>query len=117
MDTTYVQTIWQVMDELHNADQLEKAISSSLDILRSATGSNKGSIWMLDTQSERVIALIASNSADAVGESAAMGEGVVGEVVARGESKLYKASEVANVRFAGADGPATTSKESTAAKQ
>lgn len=50
MDTTYVQTLWQIMEELHNADQLEKALSSSLDILRQVTDSNKGSIWMFDSQ-------------------------------------------------------------------
>lgn len=108
MDTTYVQTIWQVMDELHNADQLEKALSSCLDILRDATGSNQGSIWMLDTQSERVIALIESNTADTIGESAALGEGVAGEVVLTSEARNYKSSEAGSVRLAGADGPVIT---------
>lgn len=110
MDTTYVQTLWQIMEELHNADQLEKALSSSLDILRQVTDSNKGSIWMFDSQSERVIALIASNTADAVGESAALGEGIIGEAVKTGEARTFKASEVQHLRFAGADSPEITGK-------
>ena len=55
MDKVFFQSIWQVMESLHNATQLEDALSGSLEILRGVTESNKGSIWMREDQSGRVI--------------------------------------------------------------
>ena len=40
MDTTQIQTLWKTMEALKDADQLETALSASLDIIREATGSN-----------------------------------------------------------------------------
>lgn len=57
-----------------------------------------------------MIALIASNTADAVGESAALGEGIIGEAVKTGEARSFKASEVQHLRSAGADSPEITGK-------
>ena len=103
MDATHVQTIWQIMETLREANQLEEALSGSLDILRNATGSEKGTIWMLDDQSGRAIAIATSGTHDAIGESAAPGEGVIGECLASGETKSFTAGEVKNFRLAGAD--------------
>ena len=88
MDTIFVQTVWQIMEELREANQLETALSGSLDILKDVTESVEGVIWMLDDQSERIIAVTSSGATDYTGISVALGEGVIGEVVKSGKSKL-----------------------------
>ena len=110
MDTVYVQTMWQVMEELRDANQLESALSGCLDILCKATGSPKGTIWMYDEQSGSTIALIVHGTSDATGESAGQGEGLVGSVTASGETEIHKAAEVQNMKLAGVDGPAISGK-------
>ena len=110
MDTTQVQTLWKTMEALKDADQLETALSASLDIIREATGSNKGSIWMMDERRSRAICMMSSGTFNAVGESAASGEGLIGEAIQSGRSKRYTAEEVSGRRLAGADTPAMGAK-------
>ena len=110
MDTTNVQTLWLIMEELRGATQLEDALSGSLDILRKATGSNKGSIWMLDALSERLVSIMHSGTSDSIGESTSIGEGIVGEAAKTGETIRYKTGETAGMKIAGADGPALKGK-------
>ncbi len=110
MKASNAQVLWQVMEALRDANQLEDALSASLDIFCNMTESKKGTIWMHDAASARTIAVITHGTSDAIGESAAMGEGVVGEVIKNGESKAYKASEVSKLKYAGVDGPDLTGK-------
>ena len=98
------------MEALRGANQLEDALSSSLEVLRQSTNSDKGSIWMLDDTSKRTVAVMVSGTSAAVGESAAFGEGIIGEVVGTGKSKALKASEVSKLKLAGVDGPALDGK-------
>ena len=106
MDTLHVQLLWQVMEQLRDANQLEEALSRCLDLFCRGTGSTKGSIWMLDEQSGRTIATNVYDTYDATGESAGAGEGLAGRVVESGETEIHKASEVQNMKLAGVDSPA-----------
>lgn len=106
MDTLHVQILWQVMDQLRDANQLEEALSRCLDLFCRGTLSNKGSIWMLDEQSGRTIATNVYGTYDATGESAGKGEGLVGRVVETGETEIHKAPDVQNMKLAGVDSPA-----------
>ena len=108
MDSVHVQTLWQIMEQLRDSDQLESALSGSLDILCEATGSPKGSIWMKDDQSDSLIAVTTAGTADATGESSRNGEGLIGEVSAKGETVIMSAGEVQNIRLAGVDSPAVS---------
>jgi ABC-type lipoprotein export system ATPase subunit len=108
MDSVHVQTLWQIMEQLRDSDQLESALSGSLDILCEATGSPKGSIWMKDDQSGSLIAVTTAGTADATGESSRNGEGLIGEVSAKGETVIMSAGEVQNIRLAGVDSPAVS---------
>ena len=108
MDSVHVQTLWQIMEQLRDSDQLESALSGSLDILCEATGSPKGSIWMKDDQSGSLIAVTTAGTADATGESSQNGEGLIGEVSAKGETVIMSAGEVQNIRLAGVDSPAVS---------
>ena len=98
------------MEALRDANQLEEALSRCLDLFCKGTGSPKGTIWMLDDQSNRTVAITVSGTDDATGESAGPGEGLVGTVISSGETKMLKASEVQNLNLAGADAPAISGK-------
>ena len=110
MDVMNVQTLWQIMEALRDANQLEDALGNSLDIFCEATKSDKGSIWMLDDASKRTVAVMAHGTSAAIGESASMGEGVVGEVIESGKSRVYKAADAQQLKYAGVDGPDITGK-------
>ena len=105
MDTKHVQILWQVMEQLRDANQLEEALSRCLDLFCNGTQSPKGSIWMLDDHSGRSVATNVFGTADATGESAGPGEGLVGRVVESGETEAHKAADVRGVKLAGADSP------------
>lgn len=98
------------MEALRDANQLEEALSSCLDLFCKGTGSPKGTIWMLDDQSNRTVAITVSGTDDATGESAGPGEGLVGRVITSGETEMLKASEVQNLKLAGVDAPAISNK-------
>ena len=110
LDASHVMILWQVMEELRDADQLEEALSRCLDLFCRGTRSDKGTIWMLDEQSDRTIATNVYGTYDATGESAARGEGLIGRVIETGETEMHEASEVINMRMAGADSPALNGK-------
>lgn len=98
------------MDKLHDANQLEEALSRCLELFCTGTRSVKGSIWMLDEQSGRTIATNVYGTSDAAGESAGPGEGLAGRTVESGETAIYKASEVQNMKLAGVDSPSLSGK-------
>ena len=110
MDNTNVQTLWLIMEQLRQASQLEDALHGSLEILCSATKSTKGSIWMLDDLSNRLISIMHSGTSNSVGESAGIGEGLVGEVAESGETRRYRVGEAKDVKLAGVDGPSISDK-------
>lgn len=110
MDTLHAQILWQVMDQLRDANQLEEALSRCLDLFCRGTGSTKGSIWMLDEQSGRTIATNVYGTDDATGESAGPGEGLAGRVVETGETEIHRAADVHNMKLAGVDSPALSGK-------
>ena len=105
MDNIFVQTVWQIMEELRDANQLEDALSTSLDILKKAMRCEEGSIWMYDEQSKRVISVIASGMRANTGASVKLGEAVIGEVTESGEHQAFGAMEVNSLNIAGEDGP------------
>ena len=105
MDTLLSQTIWQIMEELRDANQLESALAGALDILRNAIGCEEGAIWMLDDQTGRVIAVMSSGEADYTGLSVAVGEGVIGQVTQEGEPVIVNDLSADGVSLTGEDGP------------
>ena len=108
--TLHAQILWLVMDQLHDANQLEEALSRCLDLFCRGTESPKGSIWMLDEQSGRTIATNVYGTDAAAGESAGPGEGLVGSVVRSGNTVIYRGAEAQNMKLAGVDSPALGSK-------
>lgn len=105
MDNIFVQTVWQIMEELRDANQLEEALSTCLDTLRKTMKCEEGSIWMLDDQSGRIISVIASGEAARTGVSVALGEALIGQVTESGEHQVYTSVEQMGVNISGEDGP------------
>ena len=54
MDTQHVQILWQVMEALRDANQLEEALSSCLDLFCKGTGSPKGNVIKLMTKQNQL---------------------------------------------------------------
>ena len=100
-DTVHIQILWQVMEALRDANQLEDALSRCLELFCRGTESPKGTIWMLDDQSNRTIALMSSGTKDATGESAGPGEGLVGRVVESGEAEMHEAPGLLQAQVGG----------------
>ena len=90
MDTIFVQTVWQIMEALREANQLEVALSKSLDILRDVTKSEEGVIWMLDDQSGRIIAVSSVGPTDYTGVSVGTSDGAIGRVVSEGHTEVLE---------------------------
>ncbi len=105
MDTILAQTIWQVMEELQKANQLETALSGALDILRNAVGCEEGYIWMMDDQSGRLIAIMSSGQTDYTGMSVRAGESIIGRVTDSGEPEIINDLHGCGELIAGEDGP------------
>ena len=105
MENIFVTTVWQIMEELRDANQLEDALSTCLDTLRKSMECEEGSIWMFDEQSNRVISVIASGMRANTGASVPFGECVIGQVTESGEPQVFKASETKGIDLAGEDGP------------
>ena len=100
-DTILVQTIWEIMEELHDADQLENALAGTLDILKNAVDCEEGVYWIFDEQNNRLIAVISSGSNDYTGISITTEEGVVGKAVSDGESIILSGLRGSNTNIAG----------------
>ena len=98
------------MEALRDANQLEAALSRCLELFSRGTESPKGSIWMIDAQSGRTIAINVYGTDDATGESAGPGEGLVGRVIESGETVMLAAPDVQNLKLAGVDSPALSGK-------
>lgn len=105
MDTILAQTIWQVMEELQNANQMETALSGALDILRKAVDCEEGYIWLMDDQSERLIAIMSSGQTDYTGMSVGADGSVIWRVTESGEPEIINDLQDSGEHLAGEDGP------------
>ena len=61
------QAIWQITQELRNAETLDDAISASLEIVIDTLDSEAGSIWLLDKGTNRLYTIFNHGPADISG--------------------------------------------------
>ena len=87
MNKLFVQTAWQIMESLRDADILESALSSSLEILQKSIGCEDGAIWMMDDQSESIIAVSCCGPNNYVGMGAKPETGILDRVMSSGNSE------------------------------
>ena len=90
MNTHAMQTIWKITEVLQQAEQLEAALSESLDLITEEVGCEEGSVWMLHKKDGRVYAMLNVGKTDITGYSVALGEGIAGTVTQTGKSELVK---------------------------
>ena len=82
------QAIWQITQELRNAETLDDAISASLEIVIDTLDSEAGSIWLLDKGTNRLYTIFNHGPADISGITIENGQGIAGVVTMSGEAVL-----------------------------
>ena len=79
---------WQMMEQLLEVDNLDEALSGSLDIIVNNLKSEAGIIWLLDKKTDRLHPVCNIGSADISNVSIENGIGVEGKVTKTGESTM-----------------------------
>ncbi len=87
-DTRFISTIWRVMDQIKNTDQLEAALAADLDIFCDVMKCETGYFWMKGTSDDRIYVLASKSPVDQSGISVRVGEGIIGTVFNQKNSKI-----------------------------
>ncbi|MBP3729817.1 MAG: ATP-binding cassette domain-containing protein, partial [Lachnospiraceae bacterium] len=90
MNTHAVQTIWKITEILQQSEQLEEALSESLDLIIQEVGCEEGSVWMINQEDRRVYAMLNAGKTDITGYSVDLGEGIAGTVAQSGITELVE---------------------------
>ena len=85
-----VQAIWNITETLRNAQQLEEALSSSLEVTTDEVACEEGSVWLVNKDDERLYAVVNVGATDITGISIAKGQGIAGSVVESGSSVIVR---------------------------
>ena len=75
----FTRATWQIMEQLLEVDNLEDALSGSLEIIVKALNSEAGAIWFLDTKTDRLSPLFHMGPADISNITVENGLGIEGE--------------------------------------
>ena len=86
--TRFAQAIWQITQELRDAESLDNALSASLEIIIKTLSSEAGTIWLLDKTSNRLFPVFQLGPVDISGITIENGQGVAGQVVQSGQSVI-----------------------------
>ena len=86
MNTSFMQTVWKITEVMQQTEQLEAALSESMDLISRAVGCDEGSVWMLNKKDQRVYAMLGLGKTDVTGYSVELGQGIAGTVTRDGES-------------------------------
>lgn len=82
----YTQATWKIMEQLLEVEDLELALSGSLEIIIGELHAEAGAIWLLDKKSDRLIPMFHKGPADLSNLSIENGVGVEGVVTKTGKS-------------------------------
>ena len=82
----YTQATWKIMEQLLEVEDLELALSGSLEIIIGELHAEAGAIWLLDKKSDRLIPIFHKGPADLSNLSIENGVGVEGVVTKTGKS-------------------------------
>ena len=91
--TRFAQAIWQITQKLREAEALDSALSASLEIIIDTLNSEAGTIWLLDTASNRLFPVFNHGPVDISGITIENGQGVTGSVVQSGEAVVVPVAE------------------------
>ena len=96
----FAKATWQIMEQLLEVDNLEDALSGSLEIIVKTLNSEAGAIWFLDPKTDRLSPLFHIGPADLSNISVENGLGIEGVVTKTGKSMMI-ADAVNDPRFDG----------------
>lgn len=86
----FARATWQIMEQLLEVDNLEDALSGSLEIIVRTLNSEAGAIWFLDTKTDRLSPLFHIGPADISNISVENGLGIEGVVTKTGKSVIVE---------------------------
>ncbi|MBO4887703.1 MAG: ATP-binding cassette domain-containing protein [Firmicutes bacterium] len=86
----FTKATWQIMEQLLEVDDLEEALSGSLEIIVRTLQSEAGAIWMLDPKTNRLTPLFHIGPADISNISVENGIGIEGVVTKTGRSIMVE---------------------------
>ncbi len=86
----YTKAMWQIMEQLLEVDNLEDALSGSLEIIVKTLNSEAGAIWFLDTGTDRLSPIYHIGPADISNISVENGIGIEGIVTKTGKSVIVE---------------------------
>ena len=88
---SYNQVVWQITQQLREADSIENALRSSLSTVVQTIGAEAGTIWFYNKgDDERIYPSFWIGGGDLTGLSLAPGEGIAGAVVKTGQTTVVK---------------------------
>ena len=99
-DQNYSQVTYKIMEQLLEVNDLQEALSGSLEIMLKELNSEVGAIWLLDKKSERLYPMFHVGPCDISGISIESGAGIEGIVVKTGKSVIIEDAET-DPRFEG----------------
>ena len=82
----FAKATWQIMEQLLEVDNLEDALSKSLETIVSTLNSEAGAIWLLDQKTDRLSPLFHIGPADISNITVENGLGIAGVVTKTGKS-------------------------------
>lgn len=86
----FAKATWQIMEQLLEVDNLEDALSGSLEIIVKTLNSEAGAIWFLDTKTDRLSPLFHIGPADISNITVENGLGLEGIVTKTGKSIIVE---------------------------
>ncbi len=96
----FTKATWQIMEQLLEVDNLDDALSGSLEIIVRTLNSEAGAIWLLDPKTDRLTPMFHIGPADISNITVENGLGVEGVVTKTGKSVIVE-DTANNSRFEG----------------
>ena len=88
--TRFTRAIWQITQALRDAQEIDTALSASLETIIETLNSEAGTIWILDEGSDRLFPLFNHGPQDISGITIENGQGIAGSVVKSGSSVIVE---------------------------
>ena len=96
----FTKATWQIMEQLLEVDNLDDALSGSLEIIVKTLNSEAGAIWLLDSKTDRLSPMFHIGPADISNITVENGLGIEGVVTKTGKSVIVE-DAASDARFDG----------------
>lgn len=91
-DTRYTSTVWQIMEALNEANQLEDVLSSGLEIICRALPCDNANLWLYNKDENRVYIVSCEGEKDLTGFSVEIQNSILESVITLGQAKMIEDS-------------------------